>query len=108
MKPRVEEAEAMAFILQHQFLHHAEDIIMDKTTEEKSVFSIFYLEENTRITNGTIFSTKLKIQNGLFTSFPLSLAEMMDRKIEHKKSPFVLKIRWLSEPVDFTSIVHTW
>ena len=41
MKPRVEEAEAMAFILQHQFLHHAEDIIMDKTTEEKSVF--FYL-----------------------------------------------------------------
>ena len=73
-------------------------------------FSIFYLEENTRVTNGsgTIFSTKLKIQNGLFTSFPLSLAEMMDRKIEHKKSPFVLKIRRLSEPVDFTSIVHTW
>ena len=41
MKPRVEEAEAMAFILQHQFLHHAEDIIMDKTTEEKSVFFLF-------------------------------------------------------------------
>ena len=43
MKPRVEEAEAMAFILQHQFLHHAEDIIMDKTAEEKSgFFSIFF------------------------------------------------------------------
>ena len=42
MKPRVEEAEAMAFILQHQFLHHAEDIIMDKTAEEKSGF-FFYL-----------------------------------------------------------------
>ena len=42
---RVEEAEAMAFILQHQFLHHAEDIIMDKTTEEKSVFFLSFLED---------------------------------------------------------------
>ena len=57
---------------------------------------------------GPIFFTKLKIENGLFTSFSLSLAEMIDRKIEHKKSFFVLEIRRLSEPVDFTSIVHTW
>ena len=73
---------------------------MDETLDFLKFYKLFNLFENVLRKYegsctylGPIFFTKLKIENGLFTSFPLSLAEMMDRKIEHKKS---LPLYWKS------------